>query len=121
MPCSHHLICTNYTKGTDSLKSRPIRTTMLTFCLSVETEERVPPDACIRSTCRLKFLNWKVQMNGDFDHIDQLDNKDDDTSIAFKISLVSLFFSIKVEPCSRIWTLTTLIFKIPKVKFKQTQ
>ena len=46
---------------------------------------------------RLKFLNWKTQMNGNFNHIDQLDNKDNDTDVAFKISLVSLFFLLKLN------------------------
>ena len=60
-------------------------------------------------------------MNGDFDHIDQLDNKDNDTDVAFKISLVSLFLFIEVEPYSRIWTLMIPLFKMPNVKLKQTQ
>ena len=36
-------------------------------------------------------------MNGDFDHTDELDNKDNDTDVAFKISLVSLFFLLKLN------------------------
>ena len=56
-----------------------------------------------------------------FDHIDQLDNKDDGTDVAFEISLVSLFFFIKVEPYSGIWTLMTLLFRMSSVKLKQAQ
>ena len=92
MPRSPHLVCVSCRKEIDSSKSPPVRTTMLKFYLSMETKKRVSLDACICSACRLKFLKWKTQMNGDFDHIDQLDNKDNDTDVAFKISLVSLFF-----------------------------
>ena len=60
MPRSPHLVCVSCRKGTDSSKSRPVRTTMLKFYLSMETK-KISVTRCVH----MQYLPTKIsQLEG---------------------------------------------------------